>query len=49
MKTKEILRHIKENGGFNNFNNWNRQEIIIWIKTSYNCSSSVANKVYYYI
>jgi len=45
MKTTEILKNIKDNGGFNNFNQWNKKEIIEYIMSSYSCSQYVAKKV----
>ena len=45
MKTKEILKNIKDNGGFHNFNKWNKKEIIQYIMSSYSCSNYVARKV----
>ena len=45
MKTSEILENIRDNGGFDNFNKWNRQQIKEWVKSNFPCSWYVANKV----
>lgn len=45
MKTTEILSNIRGNGGFNNWRNWNKKEIAMWVKANFNCSNYVANKV----
>ena len=45
MKTREILDYIESNGGFDNFNNWNRQEIEEWVYYNFECSKYVARKV----
>ena len=45
MKTKEILKHIEENGGFCNMNHWNRKEVAEYIYSNYNCSRYVAKNV----
>ena len=56
MKTKEksittnqIIKEIEENGGFCNINKWNEKEIAQWVKSSYNCSTYVANNVAFYL
>jgi len=49
MKTNEILKNIRENGGFDNFNHWNKKEVGEWIKTEFNCSSYVAKNVAFYL
>ena len=49
MKTNEIIKNISENGGFNNLNNWNKKEIAQWVKSTYNCSTYVANNVAFYL
>lgn len=45
MKTDEILKNILENGGFDNFNKWNYEEVIEWVRANYNCSRYVAERV----
>lgn len=45
MKTEEILDSINSNGGFDNFNHWNRKEIAEWVRSGYNCSYYVSKKV----
>lgn len=41
----EILTYIRENGGFSNFNHWNKKEIKQYIKSYYNCSDYIANEI----
>ena len=45
MKTKEILNHIEENGGFCNLNHWNKKEIAEYIYSNFPCSRYVAKNV----
>jgi hypothetical protein len=45
MKTAEILRNIRENGGFDNFRNWNTKEKAEWVEANFNCSTFVAKRV----
>ena len=45
MKTKEILKHIDENGGFCNLNHWNQKEIAEYIYSNFQCSRYVAKNV----
>jgi len=47
MKTQEILKNIRENGGFNNFRNWNLDEKKEWVKSNFSCSNYVAKNVAY--
>lgn len=47
MKTQEILKNIRENGGFNNFRNWNLEEKKEWVKSNFPCSNYVAKNVAY--
>ena len=49
MKTKEILKNIKENGGFYNFRNWNTENKIEWVLSNFNCSKFVAKNVAFYL
>jgi len=49
MKTTEIIACINSNGGFNNFNKWNRKEIAQWVKANYNCSYYVATNVSFHL
>lgn len=41
----DILRNIKEDGGFNNWQKWNVNEVAKWIKANYSCSKKVAEEV----
>jgi phosphoserine aminotransferase len=45
MNTNEILTYIKENGGFDNFRNWNNEQKKDWVKSTFNCSNYIAKKV----
>lgn len=46
MKKKdEILRDIEENGGFDNFNKWNKREIAEWVRYNYECTYYTSIKV----
>lgn len=45
MKTAEIIKNISENGGFDNFNRWNRKEICEYVKANFQCSNYVAKQV----
>jgi hypothetical protein len=45
MKTREIVKEIRENGGFDNFRNWNVKEIATWVRANYECSYSVSINV----
>lgn len=45
MTTSEILKNIRENGGFDNFNNWTRKEIKEWVLAEYHPSKYVAEQV----
>ena len=49
MKTTQILAHIRENGGFDNFRNWNKDQIAEWVQAYYDCSKYVANNVATYL
>lgn len=49
MKTKEIIEIIEENGGFDNFNNWNWSEVTEWVRANFSCSKYVAKRVAYEI
>lgn len=40
-----ILNDIEDNGGFNNFYNWNKIETATWVKSNYYCSKTIAAKV----
>ena len=40
-----IVADINDNGGFDNFNNWNKIEIATYIKSNYYCTKVVAAKV----
>lgn len=45
MTTSEILSNIKGNGGFNNFRNWYKDEIALWVRANFPCTRYVAKKV----
>jgi hypothetical protein len=45
MKTKELIKELKDNGGFNNWRNWNTAELTTWILSNYNVSNYVAKQV----
>ena len=49
MKTIEILKDIRDNGGFDNFNHWNKKDVAEWVYYNYKCSKYVANKVASYL
>ena len=49
MTKTEILANIRENGGFHNWQNWNRKEIKTWIKWDYGCTDYTANEVSYHL
>lgn len=49
MTTNEILANLRENGGFNNFRNWNEKEVAEWVMANYDCSYSVSRNVAKYI
>ena len=44
-KTQEIIDNINENGGFDNFNHWNLQEVTEWVKANFDCRKDVAIRV----
>jgi hypothetical protein len=43
----EILANIRENGGFSNWQHWNRKEIKTWVKWNFDCTDYTANEVSY--
>ena len=45
----KILESINNQGGFDNFNNWDTAEVVQWIKTNYTCSKKVAKNVAFYL
>ena len=45
----EILRDIRENGGFNNFRNWNTEQKADWVFANYDCTKYTAKQVAYSI
>ena len=49
MKTKEILTNIRESGGFDNFRNWKNWQVKEWVKSTFDCSPYVAQKVANYL
>jgi hypothetical protein len=56
MKTKEkkeqwheILKEIRENGGFDNLNRWSEKEIAEYIFSNFYCTKYTAKKVAYYL
>lgn len=48
LKTKDIVNDLKVNH-FVNWQHWTREEFKTWVKTYYECSNYIANKVSYYI
>lgn len=42
---EKIIEEINENGGFDNFNNWNYEEKIEWIISNFYCNRNTAKKV----
>ena len=49
MRAQDIVLLISSQGGFDNFRNWNQKEIAMWVRTNFNCSSYVAERVAQYI
>ena len=49
MRTQEILDYIDNEGGFDNFNHWNRSEIAVWVRAEFGCSLYVARNVARYL
>jgi len=49
MTTQEIISNIEGNGGFDNFNHWDKKEIKTWVKANFPCSDYVAEKVADYL
>jgi len=49
MTTNQILSNINNNGGFDNWQKWNRKEIAEWVFSNFNCSKFVANRVAFYL
>lgn len=45
MKTCDVLKLIKEQGGFNNWQHWSKKEVAIWVKANYHCSTYISRKV----
>lgn len=45
MKTNEILKEIRGNGGFCNIGSWTKKDIAVWVKSNYGCSDYIARKV----
>lgn len=43
--TNNILAIIRDNGGFDNFNRSNRNQIEDWVKSQFNCSNYIAKRV----
>jgi hypothetical protein len=43
--TKQVVSEIENQGGFTNFNNWNKKEIAEWVFANCNCSKYVAKQV----
>ncbi len=49
ISVNKILSDINDNGGFDNFNNWKRKDIEVWVRNNWNCSKYVAEKVSYHL
>ena len=45
MTKKQIISEINDNGGFDNFNNWSRPDVAIWVMSNFDCSKYVASNV----
>ena len=45
MSKNEILQNINGNGGFDNLNNWNTEEIAIWVYNNFPCTRYTARQV----
>lgn len=45
MKTKEIIKLIKDSGGFNNWRHWTIKEVATWVRYNFDCSYSVSINV----
>ena len=45
MKAKQIINHINNNGGFDNWQHWTREQIAEWIMASFDCGRKTANAV----
>lgn len=45
MKAIEIIKIIKENGGFNNWRHWSEKEIAWWVYCNYPCTKYTAKQV----
>jgi hypothetical protein len=46
---RKILSFINENGSFDNINNWNLSDKIVWVMNYFNCSKKLAEMVAYEI
>lgn len=40
-----ILSAIEDDGGFDNFNRWNKKEVAEWVEENYYCNKKIAMKV----
>lgn len=47
--TKEVLKSIESEGGFNNWQHWNEKELAEWVEANYHCSKYVAKNVAPYL
>lgn len=45
MKTNEILKNIKDCGGFNNWRHWTENEVAQWVRVNFDCSYYVSKQV----
>ena len=45
MKTKDIIENIDNQGGFDNFRNWNVKEIATWVRVNFGCSYAISINV----
>ena len=45
MTTYQTIAAIDQDGGFDNFNNWNYSQVVDWVFHNFSCSRYVARKV----
>lgn len=45
MNTKQIIKYIETEGGFDNWQNWHRGEVASWVQAYFECSNYVAQRV----
>lgn len=49
MRTEEILKDLRDCGGFHNHHKWTKKEVAQWVMTNYDCTYYVAKRVASYI